>query len=210
MSIYWFVSYALYCLYVLFIILQYILISCNLIHSLNIFYYLKRSNFFLLSFLFPFFRVYAVINLIFFISYITFISFISLTFFIFFICLIFFIFSFPFSLSNFFSIISNAVPPLSHLFSYHFHSIVFYSIVFYSVLSNHFIFFSSIFCYHFIFFSSSQVDLLLIESEEFSPELVMQLSLDLKIQPSFMFIRCPGENFPYNLGDFRGVRTIMQ
>ena len=55
-----------------------------------------------------------------------------------------------------------------------------------------------------------QVDLLLVETEEFSPELVMQLSLDLKIQTSFMFIRCPGENFPYNLGDFRGVRTIMQ
>ena len=71
--------------------------------------------------------------------------------------------------------ISNAFPGLSLLFSYHFHSIVFYSIVFYSILS-----------YHFIFFSSSQVDLLLIESEEFSPELVMQLSLDLKIQPSFI------------------------
>jgi hypothetical protein len=54
------------------------------------------------------------------------------------------------------------------------------------------------------------VDLLLVQAEEFSPELVMKLSADLHIQPSFMFIRCPGDNFPYNIGDFRGVRTIMQ
>ena len=55
-----------------------------------------------------------------------------------------------------------------------------------------------------------KVDLLLVQADDFSPELVMQLSIDLKIQPSFMFIRCPGKNFPYNIGDFRGIRTIMQ
>ena len=80
----------------------------------------------------------------------------------------------------------SPLPPLFHL------------------LSSFFIFF------HHLFSIIIQVDLLLVQAEEFSPELVMQLSLDLKIQPSFMFIRCPGVNFPYNIGDFRGVRTIMQ
>ena len=104
------------------------------------------------------------------------------------------------------------LPPLFYcilLYSILLYSILFYSILFYSILFYSILFYS-IRSNHFTFFSSSQVDLLLIESEEFSPELVMQLSLDLKIQPSFMFIRCPGENFSYNLGDFRGVRTIMQ
>ena len=55
-----------------------------------------------------------------------------------------------------------------------------------------------------------KIDLLLVHYKEFSPRLVAKLSDDLDIKPSFMFIRCPGENFKYNIGEFQGVRTIMQ
>lgn len=55
-----------------------------------------------------------------------------------------------------------------------------------------------------------KLDLLLIHYQEFSPELVLKLSEDLNIKPSFMFIRCPNERFPYHLGQFEGVRTIMK
>eukprot|EP01041_Mallomonas_annulata_P000905 gene905-1754_t len=55
-----------------------------------------------------------------------------------------------------------------------------------------------------------KIDLLLVEAEEFNPQLVKFLSKELKIQTSFMFIRCPGEGFPFNIGEFDGVRTIMK
>ena len=56
-----------------------------------------------------------------------------------------------------------------------------------------------------------KVDLLLINTTaEFCPQLVKYLSNELAIQTSFMFIRCPGENFPFNIGEFVGIRTIMK
>lgn len=55
-----------------------------------------------------------------------------------------------------------------------------------------------------------RIDLLLVKADEFNPQLVEQLSLDLNILPSFMFIRCPGAEFKYGIGEFKGVRTIMQ
>jgi hypothetical protein len=59
-------------------------------------------------------------------------------------------------------------------------------------------------------YPKTKVDLLLVQADEFCPAVVAQLSKDLNIQPSFMFIRCPGHRFPYNIGEFEGVRTIMQ
>jgi hypothetical protein len=55
-----------------------------------------------------------------------------------------------------------------------------------------------------------KIDLLLVESEEFSPSLVAKLSSDTGILPSFMFIRCPGRSFKYNIGEFDGMRTVMR
>jgi hypothetical protein len=55
-----------------------------------------------------------------------------------------------------------------------------------------------------------KIDLLIVNASEFSPPLVAKLSSDLNIKPSFMFIRCPGANFKFNIGEFEGVRTIMK
>jgi hypothetical protein len=56
-----------------------------------------------------------------------------------------------------------------------------------------------------------KVDLLLISSDDgFCPRLTRQLSQDLGIPPSFMFIRCPGENLKFGIAEFGGVRTIMR
>ncbi len=55
-----------------------------------------------------------------------------------------------------------------------------------------------------------KIDLLFVESDEFSPELVAKLSADTGILPSFMFIRCPGKSFKCNIGEFDGLRTIMR
>jgi hypothetical protein len=55
-----------------------------------------------------------------------------------------------------------------------------------------------------------KIDLLIIEAEGFTPRVVKKLSEDLKIPPSFMFIRCPGNTFRYNIGEYGGVRTIMK
>jgi hypothetical protein len=55
-----------------------------------------------------------------------------------------------------------------------------------------------------------KIDLLLVTAEEFNPRLVAKLSEDLNIKAEFMFIRCPGDNFKYNIGEFEGVRTIMR
>lgn len=59
-------------------------------------------------------------------------------------------------------------------------------------------------------YPKTKIDLLIVEADEFSPRLVRQLSHDLQILPSFMFVRCPGSGLRYNLGEFGGVRTIMQ
>eukprot|EP00743_Colponemidia_sp_Colp-15_P003881 GILK01004188.1.p1 GENE.GILK01004188.1~~GILK01004188.1.p1 ORF type:complete len:685 (+),score=76.45 GILK01004188.1:80-2056(+) len=54
-----------------------------------------------------------------------------------------------------------------------------------------------------------KLDLLLINSK-FTPDLVRALSKQYNLSPSFMFIQCPGENFPYHIGDFGGLRIIFQ
>jgi len=59
-------------------------------------------------------------------------------------------------------------------------------------------------------YPKTKIDILLVRADAFTPDLVMKLSVDLNILPSFMFIRCPGEGFNYNIGEFSGVRTIMQ
>jgi len=53
-----------------------------------------------------------------------------------------------------------------------------------------------------------QIDLVLVQGK-FTPDLIQNLSEQMKVNTSCMFIRCPGEKFPYNIGDFHGVRTIM-
>lgn len=55
-----------------------------------------------------------------------------------------------------------------------------------------------------------KMDLLLVEADEFSPQLISKLSADLKISCSFFFIRCPGKKFRHNIGEYDGVRTIMR
>lgn len=55
-----------------------------------------------------------------------------------------------------------------------------------------------------------KIDLLIVYAEGFTPQVVASLSHSLNISPSFMFIRCPGKNFPYNIGEFEGIRTIMK
>jgi hypothetical protein len=51
---------------------------------------------------------------------------------------------------------------------------------------------------------------LIVEAEEFNPNLIAMLATDLKILPSFMFIRCPGKSFKYNIAEYEGIRTIMR
>lgn len=51
------------------------------------------------------------------------------------------------------------------------------------------------------------LDLVLVEGN-FGPELVMQVSDALQVPRNFMFIACPGPNFPHDLGLFGGVRVI--
>ena len=59
-------------------------------------------------------------------------------------------------------------------------------------------------------YPKTKIDLLIVKASEFCPRLVQKLSNDLNIKPSFMFMRCPGLNFKYNIGEFDGVRTIMK
>jgi len=54
-----------------------------------------------------------------------------------------------------------------------------------------------------------QIDLVLIKGK-FNPGTVRAISQYFGISPSFMFIRCPTDKFEYNIGEFGGVRTIMQ
>ncbi|CAG8470656.1 9644_t:CDS:2 [Paraglomus occultum] len=53
-----------------------------------------------------------------------------------------------------------------------------------------------------------QIDLMFIQCP-FNPETVDAISSQLDIPKSLMFISCPGENFPYRIGEFHGLRTIM-
>ena len=56
-----------------------------------------------------------------------------------------------------------------------------------------------------------KVDVLLVSSDlGFTPRVVKLISEEMDIPMSFMFIRCPGENFKFNMGEFQGVRSIMQ
>jgi hypothetical protein len=54
-----------------------------------------------------------------------------------------------------------------------------------------------------------KIDLVLIRGT-FNPEMVRAISVHFKVSLSFMFIQCPAKDFPYNIGEFGGVRTIMR
>jgi len=52
-----------------------------------------------------------------------------------------------------------------------------------------------------------RIDLMLVKGE-FGPQLVKRLSAELGIPRNYMFITCPGGNFPHNLSDFGGIRLV--
>jgi len=51
------------------------------------------------------------------------------------------------------------------------------------------------------------IDFVLVQGS-FSPEVVAQVSARLGVPRNFMFIACPGDRFPHDIGDFGGVRMI--
>jgi len=51
------------------------------------------------------------------------------------------------------------------------------------------------------------MDLVLVQGY-FTPSVVAQVSTRLGVPRNFMFMVCPGERFPYDLGDFGGIRII--
>ena len=52
-------------------------------------------------------------------------------------------------------------------------------------------------------------DLLLLENElGFTPQIAKFLSHDLDVPMSLMFMGCPGDSFPFCIGEFEGIRTI--
>ena len=51
------------------------------------------------------------------------------------------------------------------------------------------------------------IDFVLVQGR-FSPEVVAQVSSRLGVQRNFMFISCPGDRFPHDIGDFGGIRMI--
>jgi len=52
-----------------------------------------------------------------------------------------------------------------------------------------------------------RIDLLLVKGE-FGPDLVRNLSEQLGVPRNYMFIACPGGNFPHNVSDFGGIRLV--
>uniref|UniRef100_A0A7S0ESQ3 Amino acid permease/ SLC12A domain-containing protein n=1 Tax=Hanusia phi TaxID=3032 RepID=A0A7S0ESQ3_9CRYP len=56
-------------------------------------------------------------------------------------------------------------------------------------------------------FPKMVIDLVLVQGT-FSPEVVAQISSRLGVPRNFMFIACPGDRFPHDIGDFGGVRMI--
>ena len=51
------------------------------------------------------------------------------------------------------------------------------------------------------------MDLVLVQGT-FTPPVVAQISTRLGVPRNFMFMVCPTERFPYDLGDFGGIRII--
>jgi len=51
------------------------------------------------------------------------------------------------------------------------------------------------------------IDMVLVQGS-FCPEIVAQISSRLGVPRNFMFIACPGDRFPHDIGDFGGVRMI--
>jgi hypothetical protein len=51
------------------------------------------------------------------------------------------------------------------------------------------------------------LDLVLVQGS-FTPGVVAQVSMRLGIPRNFMFMVCPNERFPYDLGDFGGIRIV--
>lgn len=54
-----------------------------------------------------------------------------------------------------------------------------------------------------------KIDLVLIQGS-FNPDTVRMISNLFRVPLSYMFIQCPAKDFPYNIGEFGGVRTIMR
>jgi hypothetical protein len=52
-----------------------------------------------------------------------------------------------------------------------------------------------------------RIDLVLVKGE-FGPDLVTRLSEQLGVPKNYMFIACPGGNFPHNVSDFGGIRLV--
>ncbi|ORX54474.1 hypothetical protein DM01DRAFT_1305080 [Hesseltinella vesiculosa] len=53
-----------------------------------------------------------------------------------------------------------------------------------------------------------QLDLVFIQGQ-FNPDTIGRISRQLNIDKTFMFISCPGPDFPYTIGELDGVRIIM-
>ena len=56
-------------------------------------------------------------------------------------------------------------------------------------------------------FPKMVMDLVLVQGQ-FTPSVVAQISTRLGVPRNFMFMVCPNERFPYDLGDFGGIRII--
>ncbi len=53
-----------------------------------------------------------------------------------------------------------------------------------------------------------RLDLVTVHAEGFTPRVVKQLATKLNIEQNFMFISCPGENFPAKIAKYGGMRII--
>lgn len=57
-------------------------------------------------------------------------------------------------------------------------------------------------------FPEIRIDFVAVQGK-FGPELIDRLSGRLDVPKNYMFIGCPGDHFPHNLGDLGGVRLIV-
>ena len=56
-------------------------------------------------------------------------------------------------------------------------------------------------------YPSVTVEMVFVQSP-FSPQSIIAVSRKVGVPTSLCFIQCPGETFPWTLGDLRGVRII--
>lgn len=57
-------------------------------------------------------------------------------------------------------------------------------------------------------YPSVTVELVFVQAN-FNPKNIIAVSKKLEVPTSLCFIQCPGESFPWTLGDLRGVRIII-